>query len=94
MEKFLEHEIPASPVNSLTEAFHDVQLAANDMVVKVSHPEAGDLQLLGIPYKFDGTPCKIRRPPPRLGEHTDEVMHDLLGLDVAAIDELRAAGIL
>jgi len=43
-------------------------------VVSVPHPTIGDLKLLGIPFKFSGTPASIRRPPPLLGEHTAEVI--------------------
>jgi crotonobetainyl-CoA:carnitine CoA-transferase CaiB-like acyl-CoA transferase len=45
--------------------------------------------MLGIPFKFSRTPCGVRRPPPTLGEHTDEILAQELGMDAAAIAALR-----
>jgi crotonobetainyl-CoA:carnitine CoA-transferase CaiB-like acyl-CoA transferase len=59
------------------------------MVETVPHPTIGDLKMLGIPFKLSDTPATVRRPPPLLGEHTDEVLGEL-GLDAAAITKLRA----
>jgi crotonobetainyl-CoA:carnitine CoA-transferase CaiB-like acyl-CoA transferase len=59
------------------------------MVETVAHPTIGDLKMLGIPFKFSDTPAAVRRPPPLLGEHTDEVLGEL-GLDAAAIAKLKA----
>ena len=47
------------------------------MVETVAHPTIGDLKMLGIPFKFSDTPAAVRRPPPLLGEHTDEVLSQL-----------------
>jgi crotonobetainyl-CoA:carnitine CoA-transferase CaiB-like acyl-CoA transferase len=89
LERLTARGIPASPVSDLTTAFHDPQLAANKMVVDVDHPSAGTIHLLGVPYKLEGSPCEIRRPPPCLGEHTDQVMRELLQLDDSSIADLR-----
>jgi crotonobetainyl-CoA:carnitine CoA-transferase CaiB-like acyl-CoA transferase len=82
--------IPAGPINSVAEALASDQTAARDMVVRVEHPTVGDVPLVGIPFQFDGTPATVRRPPPRLGEHTAEVLGELLALDAATIEDLRA----
>jgi crotonobetainyl-CoA:carnitine CoA-transferase CaiB-like acyl-CoA transferase len=64
------------------------------MVETVAHPAIGDLKLTGMPYKFSGTPASVRRPPPLLGEHTEEILRDELGLDAAAITALRGDGVI
>jgi crotonobetainyl-CoA:carnitine CoA-transferase CaiB-like acyl-CoA transferase len=64
------------------------------MIETVSHPAVGELKLVGMPYKFSGTPAAVRRPPPLLGEHTEEILAGELGLDTAAIAALRAGKVI
>lgn len=82
--------IPAGPINTVAEALASEQAKVRDMVVQVDHPTAGSISLVGIPFSFDSTPATVRRPPPRLGEHTTEVLGELLTLDAATIEDLRA----
>ena len=65
--------------------------AARAMIETVQHSAIGELKLVGMPYKFSGTPASVRRPPPTLGEHTEEILGDELGLDAAAIAALRSS---
>jgi formyl-CoA transferase len=65
--------IPVGAVRSVGQVLSDPQVLAREMVVSVEHPTIGDLRLLGIPFKFSGSPASIRRHPPLLGEHTAEV---------------------
>jgi crotonobetainyl-CoA:carnitine CoA-transferase CaiB-like acyl-CoA transferase len=60
------------------------------MVRTVKHPKAGDLKLVGMPFRFSGTPETIRRAPPLLGQHTEEVLATELGLSAERIAQLRA----
>jgi len=60
------------------------------MVRTVQHPAAGELRMVGIPFRMNGTPATIRRPPPLLGQHTEEVLTEELGLSAARVAELRA----
>ena len=69
--------IPAGPVLHYDEVFTDPQILARDMVVETEHPETGPFRTLGVPVKMSETPGAIRRPAPRLGEHTDEVLSDV-----------------
>ena len=92
--RFEAAEIPCAPVHTLREAFADEQLAANDMVLTVPHPDLGALHQLGIPYKFEATPCTIDRAPPRLGEHSDEVLSETLGIEAPELDALRRDGVI
>ncbi|HUI17920.1 MAG TPA: CoA transferase [Alphaproteobacteria bacterium] len=69
--------IPAGPVVTHAELFADPQLRAREGVVEVEHPSAGRMATLGVPIKLSETPGKVRRPAPRLGEHTAEVLAEL-----------------
>jgi crotonobetainyl-CoA:carnitine CoA-transferase CaiB-like acyl-CoA transferase len=86
-------DVPVGPVRDLAAVFADPQVAARDMVVSVSHPTAGEVRLPGIPFKLSRTPGSVRRPPPLLGEHADEVLGEL-GYDEEKIGQLRAEGII
>lgn len=89
----LEH-IPCAPVNSLRQAYDDPQLAANGMLRHIQHEELGTISQLGAPYWIDKQLLPIRIPPPRLGEHTCEVLTEFLGLSAAQLDELHAAKVI
>jgi succinate--hydroxymethylglutarate CoA-transferase len=82
--------VPCGPINTVAEALTDPHTLARDMVRTVSHPKAGELKMVGIPFRMNGTPPSIRRAPPLLGEHTDEVLAGELGLTAARIAQLRA----
>src|SRR6185437_14204114 len=69
-----EARIPAGPVLHYDEVLTDPQILARDMVVETEHPETGRFRTLGVPVKLSETPGGVRRPAPRLGEHTDEVL--------------------
>lgn len=84
--------IPSGPINTVEQVFEHPQVLANGMLQTVDHP-AGPLKLAGIPYLLSETPGAIHRPPPLLGQHTDEVLGELLGRSPAEIASLRAAGV-
>ncbi len=91
LEIFDAADIPAAPVYDLPTAFEQLRETSPDMVQTVEHPAAGPLSLIGVPFRFSRTAGDIRRPPPMLGEHTHEVLHEVLALDEARIAELRTA---
>ena len=70
-------DILCAPVNSIETALADPQVASNEMIVEMHHPVVGAIKAVGIPVKLEGTPGSVRRAPPRLGEHTREVLAEL-----------------
>jgi succinate--hydroxymethylglutarate CoA-transferase len=90
IEKLRAAGVPCGPINTVAQALTDPHTLARDMVQMVSHPKVGELKMVGIPFRMNGTPPSIRRAPPLLGEHTDEVLAGELGLTAARIAELRA----
>ncbi len=83
--------IPAGPVNTIGEMLADPHVLAREMVVETVHPIAGPTKALGLPIKFSATPGGVRRPAPRLGEHTREVLREA-GFADAEIDALARSG--
>jgi len=90
IEKLRAAGVPSGPINSVAEALTDPHTLARDMVRTVKHPTVGDLKMVGIPFRFSGTPGAIRRAPPLLGQHTEEVLGVELGLSIERIAQLRA----
>jgi crotonobetainyl-CoA:carnitine CoA-transferase CaiB-like acyl-CoA transferase len=84
------HDVPAGPVNELPEVFADPQIRHRGMLVEVTDPVAGAIPMPANPMRFSGTPIDGYTHPPRLGEHTDDVLSRVLGLSVADGAELRA----
>jgi crotonobetainyl-CoA:carnitine CoA-transferase CaiB-like acyl-CoA transferase len=87
-------QIPCAPVNSLRQAYDDPQLIANGMLREVVHPKLGKVSQLGAPYRIDGDVLPIRLPPPILGQHTAEVLSEVLGMNPAQLAELAAANVI
>ncbi|MEY4561105.1 MAG: hypothetical protein RLZZ618_382 [Pseudomonadota bacterium] len=86
-------KVPCGAINNLAEVFADPQVNARDMTVNMPHPLSDDLRLVGSPLKMSATPVRYRRPPPLLGEHTDEVLTEL-GLSSEECRRLRDGGAL
>ena len=86
--------VPCAPALTRSEVVDHPQVAASEILLEFDHPHAGHLRQTRPAARFEGTPATIRRGAPRLGEHTDEVLADLLGLSDAEIAALRAAGVI
>jgi len=67
-------DVWCAPVRSFDELVDDPQVAHNDLLTTVPHPNGGDLRVVGIPMRFSATPATVRSGPPAVGQHTDEVL--------------------
>ena len=85
-------EVPAAPVNNLDHAFAEPPVAEREMIVEYDHPEVGKVRLPGNPIKMSGMGATISKPAPRVGEHTDKVLDELLRLSADEIASLRKSG--
>src|SRR6202163_4637427 len=87
LERFEQFGIPAGPILAMDEAFASPLATARQMKVEIQHPKSGLITQVGAPWKIDGASSPIRIPPPLLGEHTVEVLHEWLGTDASELDE-------
>jgi formyl-CoA transferase len=86
--------IPCGPINTLDKVFAGPQVAAREMLVTMEHPTIGDLPLVGSPLSFSGTPVEYKLPPPLLGQHTREILREILGYSEEEIESLKANGVI
>jgi len=86
-----EAGVPNGPINTIDKVLEDPQIKARDMIVEIEHPVAGKLKVPGVPIKLSATPGSIRTPAPVLGQHTEEILKELLGYDDEKIQSLREA---
>lgn len=84
--------LPCGRINSIPEVFSHPQANARGMTLEAQHPTAGTVRLTGFPYKLSETPAEIHRPPPLLGEHTEEVLTQLLDYSMEDVASLRIKG--
>jgi crotonobetainyl-CoA:carnitine CoA-transferase CaiB-like acyl-CoA transferase len=85
-------DIPGGVLQNAIEALATEDAKARDMVKTLPHPTAGEIRIVGSPLKFSDTPVRAPSTPPLLGQHTDEVLREILGLDEGRIAALRSAG--
>lgn len=85
--------VPCGPINDLSQVFSEPQALARELRMELPHPSAGKVSLVRSPMRFSETPVEHGVPPPTLGQHTDEVLRDVLGKDASDIARLRSEGI-
>ena len=86
--------VPCGPINDLAQMFQDPQVLARGLAVSMPHALAGAVPQVASPIRLSETPVEYRRAPPLLGEHTEAVLCDVLGLGADALERLRSSGVL
>jgi crotonobetainyl-CoA:carnitine CoA-transferase CaiB-like acyl-CoA transferase len=91
LEALEKIKITCGPINASDQVFTDDQVVARNMQIQMDHPSAGgkSVNLIGSPVKLSASEVSYRYAPPTLGQHTDEVLEELLGLGAAERDRLR-----
>jgi crotonobetainyl-CoA:carnitine CoA-transferase CaiB-like acyl-CoA transferase len=86
-------KIGCGPINTLEKVFADPHVQARKVVVEMAHSSGATVEVIANPVRLSSTPPDYRVPPPRLGEHSEEVLSGLLGMSESAIQALRDKGI-
>jgi crotonobetainyl-CoA:carnitine CoA-transferase CaiB-like acyl-CoA transferase len=86
--------IPMGAINTLDKVVEHPQVKARGMIVEQEHPVAGKVKMVGVPVRLSESPGSVRDPAPLLGQHTDEVLRDELGMSADEIATLRRAGVI
>ena len=97
VDRLEQLKIGCGPINTLQQVFADPHVQARGVVVEMPHaslPEGGTVKVIANPVRLSETPADYRLPPPLLGQHTDAVLKEALGLDDATLAELRGKGVI
>ena len=86
--------IPFGAINNIAPVVEHPQVKARGALVEMQHPRAGKVKMVGVPVRLSETPGSVRTPSPTLGEHTVEVLRDLLGMSPEAVAALRDQGVI
>ena len=88
-------QVPCGPVNTIKDVFDDPQIQHREMEISMHHPLSGkgDVSLIGSPIKMSATPVSYRHAPPTLGQHTNEILAEMLGMDEEEYKELAQKGV-
>jgi len=89
-----EMNIPCGPINTIDKVFANEQIQHRGMQLKMKHPAAEEISMVANPIQFSKTPNQYDKPPPLLGEHTDEILTELLEMDEAEIEALKYTGVI
>jgi len=83
-----------APIYDIAQVCADPQYQALDSITTVNDATLGPIRMQNLMFRMSGTPGQVRHPGPRLGEHTDDVLREVLGLSEARLRELHAAGVI
>src|SRR5262249_44052811 len=82
------------PINDVAQVFEEPQVKARGVRIELDHPVAGKMPLVASPMRFSGTPLEHKLAPPVLGQHTDEILREVLRKSTNEIASLRAGGVI
>jgi formyl-CoA transferase len=86
--------VPAAPINTIDQVMTDPQVLAREMIVEGTMSDGEAIKMLASPLKIPTQPTSMRMPPPKLGEHSDEILAEVLGYDSRRIEELRSSQVI
>ena len=86
--------VPCGPINSIDQVMNDPQVQAREMVIDIEHPSAGSIRMVASPLKIPTAPPVVRLPPPMLGEHTEQILQELLGFDEKTVHDMHTAQVI
>jgi crotonobetainyl-CoA:carnitine CoA-transferase CaiB-like acyl-CoA transferase len=92
IERLEQAQVPCGPINSVPEVFKDPQVVHRQMLRHIQHPQSGLVPQVISPFRFRNASLSLDRPPPLLGEHTDEILKKI-GITSDQIKEFRERGI-
>jgi crotonobetainyl-CoA:carnitine CoA-transferase CaiB-like acyl-CoA transferase len=92
LEYLLAHDVWCAPVNDLDRVVEDPQVLHNEILITLDHPDAGPIRVVGSPVRFSATPSSVRSVPPQLGQHSDAILRDHLGMTDDDITGAREHG--
>lgn len=92
IDEMEQQGVPCGPINDFRQVYENPQVQARGMTVSIERGDVGPVKMVANPIKASRTPPSYLRPPPRLGEHTDRVLREILGWDEAAVADARAKG--
>ncbi|NVZ83651.1 CoA transferase [Pseudomonas yamanorum] len=87
-------KVPVGAINNIAQSLEEPQVIARGLMVKIPHPKNPQFEMVGSPIKMSGTPVEYVRPAPMLGQHTDEVLGERLGLSAEQLGQLKAGGVI
>jgi formyl-CoA transferase len=94
IDEMEQHGVPCGPINDFKQVYENPQVQARAMTVSIDRADVGPVKMVANPIKASRTPPSYVRPPPRLGEHTDRVLREVLGWDETAVATARAQGVI
>lgn len=87
-------KVPVGAINNIAQSLEEPQVIARGLMVKIPHPRNPQFEMVGSPIKMSGTPVEYVRPAPMLGQHTDEVLGERLGLSAEQLGQLKAGRVI
>ena len=90
LEELTALDIPCGPVNTIEQVAQNPQVVAREAIAEMTHPVLGTVKTTDTPIRLSRTSATLDRTAPELGQHTDEALTELLGLDAQELEALRA----